>query len=202
MKKTFFCFALVSIFFVSIYMPLVEAQDNPSQSVEAEAIEGEVKEEDKTEVKESGNEEIKSPQDTEEQVGVKEETETKVEEGSETIHVIIIPDREVAGSSRFQPEEITVRVNEKIVWENKDTRTHFVGTMEIGGYPTGTDGSDEDDEDEEEDDEESSAHYFTSGYFAKGEKFEHSFDTPGTYIYYCFTHPIEMKGKIIVVGGE
>ena len=33
---------------------------------------------------------------------------------------------------------------------------------------------------------------------AEGGTFEHTFDQPGEYLYYCQVHPVEMRGRIIV----
>jgi plastocyanin len=39
---------------------------------------------------------------------------------------------------------------------------------------------------------------FDSGVLQQGESFSQTFNTPGTYSYYCAIHPIEMRGTIIV----
>ena len=40
---------------------------------------------------------------------------------------------------------------------------------------------------------------FDSGVLAAGSAFEHTFDTPGAFPYFCAIHP-EMEGTITVVG--
>jgi len=39
-----------------------------------------------------------------------------------------------------------------------------------------------------------------SGVLNNGASFQHTFDTPGEYLYYCQVHSFEMRGKIIVQG--
>ena len=37
-----------------------------------------------------------------------------------------------------------------------------------------------------------------SGNVAEGETFEHTFDTAGTYEYFCIPHETSMKGEVVV----
>ncbi|MEX0785251.1 MAG: dockerin type I domain-containing protein [Dehalococcoidia bacterium] len=34
-----------------------------------------------------------------------------------------------------------------------------------------------------------------------GGTFEYTFNQPGTYLYYCTIHPVEQRGRIVVIGG-
>ncbi len=73
----------------------------------------------------------------------------------------------------FQPPALEVAVGTTVTWENIDgDDDHTV---------TATDGT------------------FNSGVLPAGSAFEHSFDAPGTYPYFCAIHP-EMEGTVTVVG--
>jgi plastocyanin len=73
----------------------------------------------------------------------------------------------------YQPPALEVAVGATVTWENIDgDDDHTV---------TSTDGA------------------FDSGVFASGSDFEHTFDAPGTYPYFCVIHP-EMEGTVTVVG--
>lgn len=73
----------------------------------------------------------------------------------------------------FTPGTITVKAGTKIVWTNTDSVNHTITSAQKG--------------------------VFDSGILKKDGKFEYTFNTPGTYDYYCAVHPI-MKGKVIVEG--
>jgi plastocyanin len=73
----------------------------------------------------------------------------------------------------YQPPALEVAVGATVTWENIDgDDDHTV---------TSTDG------------------VFNSGVFAPGTDFQHTFDTPGAFPYFCAIHP-EMEGTITVVG--
>ena len=78
------------------------------------------------------------------------------------------------GSMFYSPTTITVviGVNNTITWANNDNAPHTV---------TANDGS------------------FNSGNLNAGQSWTHTFDTPGTFPYYCSYHPW-MKGTVIVKG--
>ena len=101
------------------------------------------------------------------------------------------------GSSFFKPRELTITVGETVVWKNTGMRRHTVTAYE-NAIPE-------------------SADYFASGGFdseraaryawldgyggtvEQGKTYEHTFDVPGTYAYFCVPHePSGMSGKIIV----
>jgi plastocyanin len=74
----------------------------------------------------------------------------------------------------FQPPALEVAVGATVTWENIDgDDDHTV---------TSTEGA------------------FDSGVLSAGSAFEHTFDAPGTYPYFCAIHP-EMEGTITVIGG-
>jgi plastocyanin len=70
----------------------------------------------------------------------------------------------------FQPERLEVAVGTTVAWSNDDPFPHTV---------TATDGT------------------FDSGSMAGGETFARTFDTPGTYAYFCALHP-SMQGSVTV----
>ena len=74
------------------------------------------------------------------------------------------------------PAEITVGVGETVMWSNVDTAAH---TVSSGSAENGPDD------------------IFESGLFMAGATFEATFDTEGTYPYFCMVHPW-MTGVVIV----
>lgn len=71
----------------------------------------------------------------------------------------------------FDEKTITVKTGDTVVWTNYDSAPHTV---------TATSGGD-----------------FDSGKMSKGSTWSMTFDTPGTYEYYCAYHP-NMIGKVLV----
>lgn len=76
----------------------------------------------------------------------------------------------------YLPYEIPAKVGESVIWVNRDTAAH---TVTSGTPQEGPDG------------------IFDSGLFLAEESFEHVFDEPGEYDYFCMVHPW-MTGKVIV----
>lgn len=70
----------------------------------------------------------------------------------------------------FQPESIEVPVGTSVAWRNDDPFEHTV---------TATEGA------------------FDSGVMGAGAEFEQTFDTPGTFDYFCAIHP-SMRGTVVV----
>lgn len=99
-------------------------------------------------------------------------------------------------ANRFEPETVTISVGETVVWRNTGYSPHTVTAYEdeIPGGST----------------------YFASGGFTSesaarngastgdgvvdgGDEYEHTFDMPGTYTYFCIPHEqAEMTGVITV----
>jgi plastocyanin len=82
------------------------------------------------------------------------------------------PVRIVIDNFAYQPKEVTVPAGTKVIWVNKDDVPH---TATSTAKPKA----------------------FDSGTLDTDQKFEHVFDKPGVYEYYCAVHP-KMTGKIIV----
>ena len=114
---------------------------------------------------------------------------------------------EMTDANRFEPETVTISVGETVVWRNTGYSPHTVTAYE-DETPVGST-------------------YFASGGFTSesaarngastgdgvldgGDEYEHTFDMPGTYAYFCIPHEqAEMTGVITVeetsesrVGGE
>lgn len=98
----------------------------------------------------------------------------------------------------FEPESITVDVGTTVVWDNVGNTAHTVTAYEdeipddaayfaSGGY----DSEDAAREGWTPGDEE-------SGDIPGGETYEHTFETPGTYEYFCIPHESSMVGTIEV----
>ncbi len=77
--------------------------------------------------------------------------------------------------SRFTPSSITVQAGTTVTWTHKGTITHTVTSGERNN-PDGL---------------------FNSGDLNNGGIFSFTFNTPGTYKYFCFYH-IPMTGTVIV----
>jgi plastocyanin len=81
----------------------------------------------------------------------------------------------------FQPATITVAAGDTVTW----TTTQSIGQPHsvTSGTPGGDVGKD-----------------FDSGIGLKdnGESYQFTFDTPGTYLYFCQVHPTLMRGQVIV----
>jgi plastocyanin len=73
---------------------------------------------------------------------------------------------------KYKPAKLKIKKGEKVVWTNSDDRDHTVVSA---------------DKDKTLD----------SGKIASGDKFEFTFDKPGTYEYGCEYHP-RMKGSVEV----
>lgn len=71
-------------------------------------------------------------------------------------------------NNMFSPQEITVKAGDTVTWTNQDPAKHDVDFKD-----------------------------FKSPLLGKGETYSHTFETAGTYSYYCDVHPF-MKGRVIV----
>jgi plastocyanin len=83
-----------------------------------------------------------------------------------------------ANNEFYKPAIIDINKGTTVIWTNNDVEVHTVtsGNLDTGAR-TGT--------------------FFDSGYLSKGDTFQHIFNDPRTYDYYCTLHPF-MKGKVIV----
>lgn len=100
-------------------------------------------------------------------------------------------------ATAFRPDSLTVEAGDAVVWENTGSRAHTV-TAYDGGQPDGaaffaTGGFESERQAREAwyDDREGSIY--------TGERFEHTFEVPGTHDYYCIPHERGgMIGRIVV----
>ena len=93
--------------------------------------------------------------------------------------ISIVPGASAPNNPKFyDPSPTNVAVGTTVTWTNNDATLHTV----YSGTP---------------DDSANSGKLFQSTYMAKGQTFEHKFDTAGTFDYYCTLHPF-MIGKIAV----
>lgn len=76
----------------------------------------------------------------------------------------------------YNPSTLTVDAGTTVTWTNKDNVIHTV----TSGTPGNADG------------------LFNSGNLSKDQTFSFTFDSTGTYNYYCIPHSPNMKGKVIV----
>jgi plastocyanin len=84
----------------------------------------------------------------------------------------------------FKPETITVAAGDTVTWTQNDPGFHTVtsGTVEqgTGGVTAKPDGT------------------FDSGQLATGKTFAFTFETPGTFTYFCNVHPATMRASVQV----
>ena len=93
--------------------------------------------------------------------------------------ISIVPGASAPNNPKFyDPSPANVAVGTTVTWTNEDSTLHTV----YSGSP---------------DDSANSGKLFQSTYMAKGQTFQHTFDTAGTFNYYCTLHPF-MMGQIIV----
>lgn len=95
---------------------------------------------------------------------------------------------EIDDAGTFTPGGIEVRVGETVIWRNRDTRPHSV-SIDASQFPEGIPIS-----------RPEGVQPFTSGEILPNERFTHTFDLPGDYVYGCTLHPdSSMIGTIRVV---
>jgi len=73
-------------------------------------------------------------------------------------------------STGFSPSELTIRKGDSVIWVNRDYMDHMI-TSDSGELD--------------------------SGYLKQGRIYDHTFDTSGTFEYFCELHPYAV-GKIVV----
>jgi plastocyanin len=93
----------------------------------------------------------------------------------------------MTNSLKYVPEEVTISAGQTVVWTNTSSMFHTVTNdpalakeRSHAQLPPG-------------------AQPFDSGNIAPGEVFQHTFEVPGAYVYFCIPHEAAgMVGKIIV----
>lgn len=101
---------------------------------------------------------------------------------------------EMTPGQAFEPKTVTISVGETLTWNNESAEQHTV-TAEEDSLPSGAGyfasggASGEDDADDD----------LSAGLVGPGESYSHTFDTPGTYLYYCIPHRSGgMVGTVVV----
>ncbi len=93
----------------------------------------------------------------------------------------------MTNSLKYVPEEVTILAGQTVVWTNTSSSFHTVtadpALAEDRSHAQLPEG----------------AQPFNSGNIAPGDAFRHTFEVPGTYVYFCIPHEaMGMIGKIIV----
>jgi plastocyanin len=91
---------------------------------------------------------------------------------------IIEPPLQSPSTWTYDPDELTVKLGTTVEWTNTGAVVHTVTVTDETAAATGVS--------------------FDSGDIPHGETFSYTFDSAGTFAYYCVYHPW-MAGKIIVV---
>src|SRR5919112_3321925 len=93
--------------------------------------------------------------------------------------VSIVPGSSTPNNPKFyDPTPVNVAVGTNVTWTNNDATLHTV----YSGSPQ---------------DAANSGTLFKSDFMSKGKTFSHTFDTAGTFDYYCTLHPF-MIGQVVV----
>jgi plastocyanin len=103
----------------------------------------------------------------------------------------------MTAAQSFSPETVTISVGDTVTWVNGSSEQHTV-TAEESALPGGADyfaSGNPASEDEANDD-------VSGSFIGPGESYAHTFETPGTYRYYCIPHhEAGMAGRIVVEEG-
>lgn len=107
--------------------------------------------------------------------------------GSPSAEVVV----EMTAQLRFEPEHVTIRVGETIVWRNESPLPH-TATGDPAQNPVATSHPEYVQLPEQ-------AEAWGSAMLQPGESFAHTFTTPGEYLYICIPHVLSgMRGTITV----
>lgn len=89
-----------------------------------------------------------------------------------SVAVLIINEGTTPDAATFEPDAVTVQPRTTVVWTNTDSSAHTVTSREPAGV-------------------------FDSGVMGPDEEFEFTFETTGSFEYYCKIHPA-MVGSVVV----
>jgi plastocyanin len=104
-------------------------------------------------------------------------TTTTGPQESGTISVSIVKDAALKGDKAYQPNPITVKVGQELIWTNDDSQIHTATSGTVGAEDSGT--------------------VFDSGILSPRASYSFTFDEPGDIPYYCTLHP-QMVGTVTV----
>jgi plastocyanin len=105
---------------------------------------------------------------------------------------------EMSSEETFDPAEVTITVGDTVTWENTGGQGHTV-TADESELPEGAEYFASGGFDSEEEALDAYQPYDPeSGYIGGDETYEHTFETAGTYEYFCIPHDATGKGTVIV----
>lgn len=110
-------------------------------------------------------------------------TDSNVFAQTEKVQASIVPGASVLTDTAYSPNPIETTVNQTVLWTNDDSAFHTVTSGSVGAAEAGK--------------------AFDSGLAgptalsSKGKTFEHTFEIPGEYPYFCILHPA-MVGIVLV----
>lgn len=108
------------------------------------------------------------------------------------------PTVKLSDDQNFSPKEITVSTGSTVTWKNTGSMGHTVTAYE-DSLPDGAEYFASGDFDSEKAARNAYAPYDSeSGYIPGGESYEHTFETAGTYKYFCIPHESTGKGTVVV----
>ena len=85
----------------------------------------------------------------------------------------------------YRPEQISVKPGTRVSWTQSDLGFHTVTSGHVEQGAAGVTALKD--------------NAFDSGQLGTGAAFSHTFDSPGTYAYFCQIHPATMRGEVHVV---
>lgn len=110
-------------------------------------------------------------------------TDNNVFAQTDKVQASIVPGASVLTDTAYAPNPIETTINQTVLWTNDDSAFHTVTSGSVGAADVGK--------------------AFDSGLSgptalsSKGKTFEHTFEMPGEYPYFCILHPA-MVGTVIV----
>ena len=85
----------------------------------------------------------------------------------------------------YRPEQISVKPGTRVSWTQSDLGFHTVTSGHVEQGAAGVTALKD--------------NAFDSGQLGTGAAFSHTFDSPGTYAYFCQIHPATIRGEVHVV---
>lgn len=101
---------------------------------------------------------------------------TYITHGASSEVIIAAGSSSPSASKFYEPVSLNVPIGMTVTWKNIDSTLH---TVTSGSAESGLSGTE-----------------FDSSYLAAGKTFQHTFNSAGTFDYYCTLHPF-MKGQVI-----
>ncbi len=163
--------------------PAMEREEPSTQMADPFVADEAAKVKESAAMKETEAEESAAMKETEEGMMAAEEEKSMgemMESKPTTVNVSIPEGTSVPGcedtDSCFDPSSVSVVKGSTVIWTNMDTAAHTVTSGTPSSGPSGE---------------------FDSGLISAGSTFKNTFDTSGTYEYFCIVHPW-MTGSVTV----